>query len=452
MKKQLILFMLFFIGGVLFLLPNFYRDRWSTVDPVYYDDWQSRYDRTIIARLVKTRQDGFFSAGGLLGLGDVVEWSYLNRVHKHQYDVYLNHKVFITYLPYKSHPGAQGIVFGIFDRLTNFRESQKIKIYRGTVGLASAITIALLCAGIAVEFGWLSGILILVFSAFSSWMILPASSIYWNLWAYYLPFVIVAYLLADSLKNKIYNATKIHWWVFITVLIKTLFTGFEIITTVLVMTTVPFIYYAIYNRWDIRTCIVRMIKAGIASFMATLTGLFILSIQITLNDGNFSSAINYILSTFDRRAATGNPDNYDGIYAEAMRASTLSVIEKYLTINALDIHLPHLTIQVTYWQLVITFMFFTLLFILVNKLRSNINSINKGTALIGATWYSLLAPLSWFIIFKPSSYTHPHIFPMAWQMPFVLLGLALCGFVIQDLFKTLSSKTISLPSPASQTD
>jgi len=438
MKKQLFIFILIFIGGVLFLLPNFYRDRWSTVDPVYYDDWQSRYDRTIIARLVKTRQDGFFSAGGLLGLGDVVEWSYLNKVHRHQYDVYLNHKVFATYLPYKSHPGAQGIVFGIFDRLTNFRESQKIKIYRGTVGLASAITIASLCAGIALEFGWLSGILLLIFSAFSGWMILPASSLYWNLWAFYLPFVTVAYLLTDFLKKKNYDAAKIHWWVFSTVLIKTLFTGFEIITTVLVMTTVPFIYYALYYRWDVKVFLLRMLKIGISSLMATLTGLFILSIQITLNDGKFSSAIDYILSTFDRRA-TGNPDNYDGIYAEAMRVSTLSVIEKYLTINALDIHLPHLTIQVNYGQLVLIFMFFTLLFILVHKLRNNIDSISKGTALIWATWYSVLAPLSWFIIFKPSSYTHPHIFPMVWQMPFVLLGFALCGFVVQDLFKTLSS-------------
>jgi hypothetical protein len=51
-------------------------------------------------------------------------------------------------------------------------------------------------------------------------------------------------------------------------------------------------------------------------------------------------------------------------------------------------------------------------------------------ALLVATWYSISAPLSWLIIFKPTSIIHDAIFPIIWQMPFTLLGFALCGSVL----------------------
>jgi hypothetical protein len=59
-------------------------------------------------------------------------------------------------------------------------------------------------------------------------------------------------------------------------------------------------------------------------------------------------------------------------------------------------------------------------------------------ALIIATWFSILAPLSWFVIFKAHSYIHTHMNYIVWQMPFTLLGFAVCGLVVKifcsDLF------------------
>jgi hypothetical protein len=54
--------------------------------------------------------------------------------------------------------------------------------------------------------------------------------------------------------------------------------------------------------------------------------------------------------------------------------------------------------------------------------------------------FSILAPLSWLIIFKAHSYVHTFMNNIVWQMPFTIYGFAVCGLVIQSLV-TRTSKT-----------
>lgn len=98
MPRGRLTYILFFIITVLLLLPNFYRNHWSAVDSAYYTEWQTRYDRLVVARLVKTRQDGFLSAGGLMGLGDQKEWGFETRTNRHQFNTYLRNESFRSYL------------------------------------------------------------------------------------------------------------------------------------------------------------------------------------------------------------------------------------------------------------------------------------------------------------------------------------------------------------------
>jgi hypothetical protein len=57
-------------------------------------------------------------------------------------------------------------------------------------------------------------------------------------------------------------------------------------------------------------------------------------------------------------------------------------------------------------------------------------------ALLAATWFSLLAPLSWFVLFKAHSYIHTQINFILWQMPFTIFGFAFCGLVFGNFFQT----------------
>ena len=433
MQKQRTIILLLFIAGILFLMPGFYRNTWKVVEPERYENWQFTVDRTVIARLSKTRQDGFFSAGGLLGLGDAKKWNFDERTNKHQIAVYLEGRQFNSYFPYRSNPGFQGLVFGLIDSATNLPNAKNLKIFRGIVALGSAIILTLISLGLGLEFGWLSGILVLVFVGFVEWLILPAGSIYWNLWSIYLPFISSASTLAFKSKGNADREKMIFGALYIANVAKILFSGFEVITSVLIMSTVPFLYFAILEKWERRVLLSRSLKLGTVLTAAVLTGLIILILQIWLVDETFSKSIQYILKTLDRRAI-GDPADYTDYYAESMRASTVSVVLKYLSIAAIKLHLNGWNFSITYLQLILIFLFFTLVFLLCRRNTPDHQTTLKGKALVAAMWYSILAPLSWFIVFKPTSYIHTAIFPMVWQMPFVLLGIALCGFVILDLF------------------
>lgn len=436
MQKKIRTFLFFLIAGTLFLFPSFNGDGWEMVREYNYRGWQTTSERVVVARLAKSQQDGLFSAGGLLGLLDAPDgWVFGEEIANRQYELYETGEPIQYYLTYKSHPGFQGIVFGLFDSLTNFPPSTNLIIFRGAVAFVSSAVIALIAAAIAVEFGWLATMLMLIFSAISQWMILPAGSLYWNLWAFFLPFVCGMYLLADASKKNNYPAVKIYFVIFITALVKILFTGFEIITTALVMATVPFVYFAIRDKWKLKPFLQRATMLGISLALATIAGLGTLILQIAAADGSLKSGLYYVRDTFIRRAA-GNADEFRGQYAESLQASHVEVIGKYLNTQAFSVG----NVSFVYWQLIVVFAVFTLLYLFRHRTTLRANPSSTGIALAVTTWYSILAPLSWYIIFKPTSYIHTFLFPMAWQMPFTLLGFALCGFVIQDIFRSRSSQ------------
>jgi len=433
MRRDYRRLMLVFLGCIIILIPGFYNNYWNVVAYNNYQSWQDTFDRTIAARLVKSRQDGLRSAGGLLGLGDVKKWKFDVETTAHQYEIYERGKNFNSYLAYKSFPGFQGLVFGIFDRLTDISPKTNLIIFRGAVVFISALIIAFFFISLAIEFGWLAALFMLTFVVFSEWMTLPAGSTYWNLWAFYLPFVTIIFLLAEAARKNKYQENRIHFAVFNTALIKILFNGFEAVTSAFIMITVPLVYFAIRDNWKWNTLALRMVKLGVVLTVVVFTGLIILGIQIAVLDNGFSASYTYILDTLNRRAI-GNPESYPD-YADGMQAGVLFVIWRYLNIPAISIHLFQRLWQVTFLHLNILFAIASALFFLKNKTGMEVKTFKNGKALIATTWYSIIAPLSWLIIFKPTSFTHDAIFPIVWQMPFTLLGFAACGYVFQNLFK-----------------
>lgn len=431
-QKKKFVFILLLISGTLFLLPNFYSNNWKVVEPAYYDEWQTRYDRLVVARLVKNRQDGFFSSGGLLGLGDTPELNYFSATQRHQYNAYINNDFFYTYTLYKSNPGFQGLTYGILDTLINIPNEQKLLLYRGLTAILSALSLGLIFAFIVNEFSMLAGLSMLFFSAVSIWIVLPAGSIFWNLWAFFAPFVTALYLLANSKSMRQYPALKIYILLFITTLLRIILSGFDLITTGLIMTVTPFIFYGIYEKWDRKIFIERFTKTGVSLSLATITGLTIMSFQIASTDPEITNVFAYIANRFGHHFA-GNSEYYTVGGIEATKIETIEIISKYLAVPAINIPWPGDDLQVLYSHIIMLFIFFTAIYFVINQNRTRHS--RKGIALVATTWISLLAPLSWILIFKPHSIIHTHVNSMGWQMPFTLFGFALCGYVISDLFK-----------------
>jgi hypothetical protein len=430
------LFILFLFGGTIFLTLSWYDNGLNVVDSKYYRHWERTYERVVVARLAKSRQDGVFSAGGLLGLADVKGW---NFDIDQQYELYEAEKEFEHYTVYKSNPGVQGVVFSAIAYFTNFTPAQNIAFLRIFTTIFTALILALISALLAIEFGWLSAMLVLLFSTLSEWMILPSGNAYWNLWSFYLPFLMITLLLSRNEKDGLRSKTYFYWSLYLATLVKLLFSGFELITTTVVMTTVPIVYYAIKSKWNWKLFVKRGFFSAITMLLAIGTALIILIIQIAAVEGGLSNSLEHLSDTLDKRAS-GTSEKYTrDIVGESINVSVFVVIKKYLQINAFNTQTKPLIWQIPYWKMIVLIFGFSITWLIQYQRGSTANKSARGIALLTATWFSIIAPLSWFVIFKPTSYIHTFLFPMAWQMPFTLLGFALCGFVITDLFRIQST-------------
>lgn len=385
-----------------------------------------------------------------MGLGDVTEIGYDTRTNRHQFNTYFNDEQFKTYYVYKSNPGLQTIFYSIFDKVFSFSGEQKLKILRAFTTLLTAVVFGLMISFLAAEFGWLAGLLTLAFALVSMWIVLPAGSIFWDYWAFYAPFLASGYVLADAAKKKEYRSSRVLAFIYLGMLIKVLFSGFDLTTTALVMATVPFIFYAIYERWDLKLFLIRMLKVGLSLMAATVTGLIVLGVQIIASTGSVAYGYEYLLNRFTSH--TGGDYEFFDPAVPIRTIHVMDVLPKYLLMPAID--LPQFGIQILYWHLIVLFAIFTLIFIFKNRIQNNHWQLpRKSFALTVTTWYSILAPLSWYVLFKPHSYIHTHVNTMGWQMPFTLLGFAFCGYVIMDLFTSPQRAAVSAtPVPSSQTD
>lgn len=447
LKKNHLKIILAFIAGLLLITPGYYKNAWQAVETQFYSDWQQVFEPPVIGRLAKSAQDGPFSAGGLLGLGDfevaegenvsVEVWMAPGKVVDHQYEVYLNNETFTSFATYNSAPGFQGILFSLFDQFTALSPNLNLKIFRFSVALLTAFTFCLLFAWFAVEFGLLSMLLGILFAAFSLWLTLLGGNLYWNLWAFYLPLIVVLFLINQFSKNGRYSAVTVNLVLLITGIIKVLFNGFEFVTTAWVMYSVPLVYYAVRDRWAWADFLKRMFSfVGILA-LVTAIGLLILATQVASVEGGFGPAAASILDALNRRS-TGDPSQFSGVFQEALQANLGGVLWKYtqfptITLPGVEIPNPFLNAiaHLPYWVWIVLFAIVSIVLILRFK-RSNWTNQRQGLALLAATWYSALAPLSWLILFKAHAYIHVRLAPVIWQMPFIFFGLALIGFVISN--------------------
>jgi hypothetical protein len=196
-----------------------------------------------------------------------------------------------------------------------------------------------------------------------------------------------------------------------------------------------------------------MFNAGIVLLAGTVTGLVVLGLQIVASEGSISNAYTYILNRFTSHV-TGNYEYFTNQVLPVKKISIMEVLPKYLLMPAIDLHFQTLLVHILYWHLILIFAIFTFVFMLKHRIQHNHLQLEpKALALIASTWYSILAPTSWFVIFRAHSFIQPHIDTMGWQMPFTLLGFALCGFIVSDLFTGWQNVPVSVPpSPAAQTD
>jgi len=419
---------------------GFMHNTWNTVGRKWFVEWKSVQDTYFVGRLVQSRQDGIFSYAGFFGHGDVSRYTDQAELVRHQYDAYIEGKSFSEFNPYKSTTAAQGMLFSLFDQITTHPPQANLSIFRWLTSILSAAVLGLLVVWFYSEYGFVSALFAGGFMIVSEWLTLFGGVIYWSLWAFYLPLIALLFYLRKQRSPS--DTGKIAVIVFITILIKCVFNGFAYITTVLVMVFLPLIYYGVINQWERRPAINILIATLVAESLAVIIALVILVCQNAVVLGGLGKAFEYIEYSLNKRAL-GNPGEFSGALAEGLKADYFTVLKEYVTGRAIKLDLGFITDRIPGWpieQLEIGYIWIFYLFLagslLFFLIRSRLPETGKTRvqSLILVTWLSVLAPLSWFILFKAHSYLHAHLNFIIWQIPFTLFGFAMCGAVIQLSF------------------
>ncbi len=438
---------LFFLlcAGILFF--DFYGDDLLVARDYFSDPHQITLESFILGRIVKSGRDGIFSAGGLTGLvgPDAVPPDTESPNYRFQSQAYLNSSAFQSYSIYPSQIGAQGMLFSALSGILPFSPADKLSIFHAIASLLSAVMLALVVFWFFREFGIVTGAIVLAGTALSQWLVVFAHSLWWSMWAFYLPMAALMFYLSRRRTAENFSFRKFGFLVFGVVLVKCFFNGYEYITTALIMMMVPFVYFCIQNRESARFFWKGLLASVVASLLAVLGSMAVLCLQIATVEGSFGKGVDHILFSFFRRSY-GNPQDFPAGYAPSLQANAVDVVTTYLRGIYLDFNyyftvpsdwVKNFIFQTRYLYLMILFAAAAgLLFYRLQKASADVH--RRALALSAAMGFSILAPLSWLIIFKAHSYVHTFMNNIVWQMPFTIYGFAVCGLVIQSLFARTS--------------
>ena len=430
--------------GLLFF--GFFSNVWHVAEQQWFDTHQRDTESLIIGRMVKSRQDGIFSSGGLTGAGITTniqqDWISENQIDN-QYAAYLNRGSFDKFSPYMSQPGGQGIIFSLFDRSIPLSPQIKLWSFYILTALLSAIALTLIASWFYEEFGGWVAVCVVGSAVLSQWLTVFGKNLWWSLWAFYLPMLVVLYFLKRHRGAANRQFLTFGTLIFIAVSIKCFINGFEYITTTLLMMVTPCIYYAVLDKWSKHQCVKSVLAVGLGSGIAIFVSLIMLCVQIGAVKGGFMDGVAHVVYSFGKRTY-GDAGDFPEVYAASLDAGTIGVVITYMNGIFFDFN-NYLSVTnsfVSDFLLKIRYIYLIVLFIAMSALlflRSNSGRRQQDMALIWTTWFSILAPLSWYVIFKAHSYIHIHMSFLLWQMPFTFFGFAVFGAAV--LQKTCRAST-----------
>ncbi len=417
-NKQFILLGLFF---VLFFL-SYTKNVFLISDSDLFHGFERQPEGLVVGRLVRSAQDGLFSYGGLNGVNSADSVALSVEAHAsdlaRQHDLYINHADVPPYFrAYKSQSAGQALIMGALQNVLPFDNVHKLAFFRGINALLVALIFVLFGAWVYRNHGFLASLITLLLTFLSPWLNVFAHNLWWVLWNFYLPFLTMLFLLEYRNKSpEKVSKGKIIIAIFLAVFLKCFFSGFEFITTTLISAFVPVVYYGVKEKQSLRMFITDGVKYSLAMLAGVLAQMLILITQIRFLEGQFSDGVNHILTSFVRRSEVAPTDS---------QMSLFELIKAYLANDAFALGFLPNNIPAYFGVLIIIAI---LALILIYKKKKDLMK-----PLIITTAFSILAPLSWLVIFKQHSIEHMHMDYIIWYIPFLLYVFCTVGVAVSLL-------------------
>ena len=433
--------LIFSFIAFLFLFFGFYNNTYNVVAEKRFENFEKYSESLVIGKLAVAKKQGIFYKGGLTGR--IMDVPKNKNPILYQYELYTKQLEFNSkkYHTYNSQTGGQALFFASLDNILPFKKSINLKIFYIITSILSSILLTLFLVWVAGMYDVLTAAFALLFILLSPWITIFGRNIWWSLWSFYIPFITMLLCFnKESLRNIHISYFRLFLISLMAMLAKCFFTGFEYITTTIIMALTPLLFYTIYQHWNLKKFIKRLFYVSSGYISAILLSFVILAIQISYVKGSIVKGFEHIIYSFGKRTS-GDPSNFPEVYKDSLQSSYTGILKKYLTGKAYDfnsfIHFGgrHLWI-IDFRELIFIFIVFSILYYYILK-RVSINDLNrsKGKALLITLWVSILAPISWFIIFKGHSYIHTHMNFIVWYMPFCLFGFVVIGVVLSHLLK-----------------
>ncbi|MCW3161009.1 hypothetical protein [Chryseobacterium oryctis] len=379
----------------------------------------------IIGKLLNSRQEGIFADGGFTGVFYVDE-DFSNRsvAGKKSYAKYINNErpKKYAYWAYKSQIGGQAILYSIFDKTFGLDNKTNITIFRVANSILLSVLLTLFLFWVKIKFGMRTCVISFLLLLSNYWIFLYGKSTWWCSWVYFLPFVYSLFFFERNKEN--FNAKKYVFVFSFLFFVKFWFTGFEFITVFLISSAIPYIYYLFENKLAFY---IKFIGRHflIVAFPLVLSILFQLY-QFKLLMGSFKDGIYHLIDAYSRRANGEYSYSGDYAYLNTLKQYHLDILFRYIGgsfINEDFIKLP----------------FFVIIVLgIISSVFLYVKNIDRK--LVITTWFSIIAPLSWLILFKEHAHIHVHIDFFIWYCPFLILLMILIALAISSFLKKIETK------------
>ena len=299
-----------------------------------------------------------------------------------------------------------------------------------------------------------TGILLLLSFMFSPIMTLIARTLYFAPFTFYVPFLTACYFLHLDYKQISIFKTKHYFYIGLAFLFHMCFHTFEYISTMGIASITPFIFYGLLKQ-DSTELFQRTFRAGCSYFAAITIGVLLLLVQYkTLNQTAISEGSDHILHKVQQRAIgikidqiaidtaeTGRKRQVLMVKQKAQQASYGEVIKIFFNDTAIgQFEKNQLKYRTRYSGFMYLFGISGLILSMMLFFKKNKDS-SKIISLLLSCLFSFLAPLSWWVIFKPHSYHHAHFVVFAWMLPFTIFGFMIVGYAIEQIIHNIKKIT-----------
>jgi dolichol-phosphate mannosyltransferase len=287
----------------------------------------------------------------------------------------------VEFQKYNSQAGIMTYFFNVIRDICNI----PAYFYNTFTASMLSLTLSLIALFVVKEFGYMLGSVFVISFIFSHWIVMMARNLYWQPWLFFLPMLCMTAHVSTR-ENK-------YVWLCFSALILKFANGYEFMTTVVISMLTPLIYISIKNGYDLMLLVKRFALWGVISIGAFVASLFIFFAA--------QKPFAHLIQRAVRRTISEQPE-------AGIMPGILYNIAKY-------------TEGGPFWIIPISMRIFLTLTAFACVICFKLGGMKEKS--LGVTvLFSLLAPLSWFILARQHSYIHTHINYVLWCVPFVPLA------------------------------